>query len=67
MPLAAGHKLQKTFHMRPVFRLAKEGWIVPPKEGEDPGGVSKMMNPKHPSVSKALIVASKDQDEVCVG
>jgi nuclear protein localization family protein 4 len=45
-------------------RLAKDGWIVPPVEGEPPVGVSKMVNPKEPSVSAAVIVASKDQDEV---
>ena len=40
-------------------RMAKEGWIVPPKEGEQPTGVSKMCNPKEPGVDQAVIVASK--------
>eukprot|EP00955_Chlamydomonas_euryale_P099944 365252-Chlamydomonas_euryale.AAC.31 len=45
-------------------RLAKEGWIVPPKDGDEPSGVSKVVNPKEPKVKNAVIVASKDQDEV---
>ena len=45
-------------------RLAKEGWIVPPKDGDKMSGVSKMCNPKEPDVKEAVIVASKDQSEV---
>lgn len=47
-----------------MFQLAKEGWIVPPKEGDKMTGVSKMCNPKEPDVKEAVIVASKDQSEV---
>lgn len=39
-------------------RMAKEGWIVPPAEGDKPSGVSKMCNPKEPDVKQAVIVAS---------
>ena len=39
--------------------MAKDGWIVPLKEGEQPTGVSKMRNPKEPSVDQAVIVASE--------
>ncbi|GAX72680.1 hypothetical protein CEUSTIGMA_g136.t1 [Chlamydomonas eustigma] len=44
--------------------LAKEGWILPPKDGEPLTGVSKMCNPKEPGVEQAVIVASKDASEV---
>ena len=42
-----------------MLRLSKEGWFVPLKEGERHTGVSKMLNPKEPTVEQALIVASK--------